>query len=85
MLYLGAFVTFIGFLLYFESIKQIGATKTGGFINLVPVFGTALSFLILSEIIYWTFALGLALVIGGILIINYPARKNEQVGISEER
>jgi drug/metabolite transporter (DMT)-like permease len=83
--YLGAFVTFIGFLFYFESIKKIGATKTGGFINLVPVFGTSLSFLILNEIIYWTFALGLALVIGGILIINYPGSNDDEASISEER
>jgi drug/metabolite transporter (DMT)-like permease len=85
VLYLGAFVTFIGFLFYFESIKQIGATKTGGFINLVPVFGTTLSFLILNEAIYWTFALGLALVIGGILIINFPESKDDTAPISEER
>jgi drug/metabolite transporter (DMT)-like permease len=83
--YLGAFVTFIGFLFYFESIKQLGATKTGGFINLVPVFGTVLSFLILSEVIYWTFTLGLALVIGGILIINYPGGNDSANTISEER
>jgi len=85
VLYLGAFVTFIGFLFYFEAIKQIGATKAGGFINLVPVFGTSLSFLILDEIIYWTFALGLALVIGGILIINYPGGDESAATISEER
>ncbi len=85
VLYLGAFVTFIGFLFYFESIKQIGATKTGGFINLVPVFGTSLSFLILNEVIYWTFALGLALVIGGILIINFPESNDDTAPISEER
>ncbi|MHA2140003.1 MAG: DMT family transporter [Candidatus Thorarchaeota archaeon] len=86
VLYLGACVTFIGFLFYFEAIKQLGATRTGGFINLVPVFGTSLSFLILSEIIYWTFALGLVLVIVGILIINFPIRENEtEEAISEER
>lgn len=85
VVYLGGFVTFVGFLFYFESIRQIGATKTGGFINLVPVFGTSLSFLILGEIIYWTFALGLALVIGGILIINYPVGDDNATTISEEK
>ena len=85
VLFMGTFVTFLGFLFYFESIKQIGATKTGGFINLVPVFGTSLSFLILGENIYWTFALGLVLVIGGILIINYSGRNDSASTISEER
>ncbi|MHA3963326.1 MAG: DMT family transporter [Candidatus Thorarchaeota archaeon SMTZ1-45] len=69
-LYLGAFVTFIGFLFYFISIRKLGATRSGGFINLVPVFGTLFSVLILDEVIYWTFIIGLCLVVIGIIIIN---------------
>lgn len=70
--FLGAFTTFVGFLLFFMSIEKIGATRTGGFINFVPVFGTTLSVLILSETIYWTFIVGLILVVLGVSIINYP-------------
>ena len=76
-LYLGAFVTFIGFLFYFISIKELGATKAGGFINLVPVFGTVFSYLILQDIIYWTFGVGLFLVVFGIIIINFPIKKEK--------
>ena len=82
ILYLGTCVTFIGFLFYFISIKELGATRAGGFINLVPVFGTIFSFLILNEIIYWTYGVGLILVVIGIVVINYPA-KNE-TAISEQ-
>lgn len=89
VLYLGAFVTFVAFLFYFEAIKNIGATRTGGFINLVPVFGTTLSVLILNEQIYWTFLLGIALVIIGIITINLPDRNNkrktESTGLAEDR
>lgn len=74
-LYLGTCVTFIGFLFYFISIKELGATKAGGFINLVPVFGTIFSYIILQDIIYWTFGIGLFLVVVGIVIINFPIRK----------
>jgi len=74
-LYLGTCVTFIGFLFYFISIKELGATKAGGFINLVPVFGTIFSYIILQDIIYWTFGIGLFLVLVGIIIINFPIRK----------
>ena len=73
--FLGAFTTFIGFLFFFIGINKLGASKTAGFINFVPVFGTTLSFLILAETIYWTFLIGLILVIIGVSIINYP--KNE--------
>ena len=74
-LFLGTCVTFIGFLFYFISIKELGATKAGGFINLVPVFGTVFSYLILQDIIYWTFGVGLLLVVVGIIIINFPVKK----------
>jgi drug/metabolite transporter (DMT)-like permease len=73
-LYLGSCVTFIGFLFYFVSINKLGATKSGGFINLVPVFGTLFSFLIMNEIIYWTYSVGLVLVVMGIIIINFPIK-----------
>ena len=73
-LYLGVCVTFIGFLFYFISIKELGATRAGGFINLVPVFGTLFSFLILNETIYWTYGVGLVLVVIGIITINFPTK-----------
>ena len=74
-LYLGGFVTFIGFLFYFISIKNIGASRAGGFINLVPVFGVLASALILpDEPIYWTFIVGLMLVMVGITLVNFPHR-----------
>jgi len=78
-IYLGSCVTFIGFLFYFISIKELGATRAGGFINLVPVFGTIFSYVILKEVIYWTYAIGLILVIIGIIIINYPDSKENLI------
>ena len=78
-LYLGTCVTFIGFLFYFISIKELGATKAGGFINLVPVFGTVFSYLILHDVIYWTFGVGLFLVVVGIIIINFPTKKENVI------
>lgn len=78
-LYLGTCVTFIGFLFYFMGIKELGATRAGGFINLVPVFGTIFSFLILNEIIYWTYGVGLFLVVIGIIVINYPVMRETAI------
>ena len=78
-LYLGVAVTFIGFLFYFTAVNRIGASRTGGFINLVPVFGVLLSAIILpEEPIYWTFVIGLGLVILGISLVNFPARTQKQ-------
>lgn len=78
-LYLGIFVTVIGFLFYFISIKELGATRSGGFINLVPVFGTFFSALLMPEDpIYWTFGVGLFLVLIGISIINFPTKPESE-------
>ena len=81
--FLGAFTTFIGFLFFFISIQKIGATRTGGFINFVPVFGTTLSILILSETIYWTFLVGLILVVIGVSIINIPVKEEAHTDYPE--
>jgi len=74
--FLGVGVTVVGFYLYFAGINKLGATKAGGFVNFVPVFGTILSMLILSETIYWTFLVGLLLVITGVSIINLPNKNS---------
>ena len=71
-LFLGVLFTFAAYIFYFYSIKHLGATRTAVFINLVPVFGTLLSLLILGAVLYWTFIVGLILVVTGILIINLP-------------
>ncbi|MHA2405485.1 MAG: DMT family transporter [Candidatus Hermodarchaeia archaeon] len=74
ILYMGLFVTVLGFLFYFLGIKNLGASKSAVFISMVPVFGTLFSFLLLHEPIYPTFLIGLILVIVGILFINYPLK-----------
>jgi drug/metabolite transporter (DMT)-like permease len=81
ILYLGGLVTFTGFFFYFESINKLGATRAAGFISLVPVFGTVLSVLILQDPIYWTFGLGLLLVVIGIIMINFP--RNDDVVLNQ--
>jgi drug/metabolite transporter (DMT)-like permease len=72
VLYMGIFVTVLGFLFYFLGIKNLGASKAAVFISLVPVFGSLFSILLLSEPFYPTFLIGLILVIIGIFVINYP-------------
>jgi drug/metabolite transporter (DMT)-like permease len=77
ILILALFVTVVSFVSFFYAINRIGATKTGIFINLVPVFGTVFSWLILEEPISFTLLLGLALISAGIILINFPSNKKE--------
>ncbi len=87
VIYMGIFVTVFGFLFYFLGIKNLGASNSAVFISLVPVFGTLFSILILHEPLYWTFILGLTLVVAGIIIINYPKKELNstlQVSLTKE-
>jgi drug/metabolite transporter (DMT)-like permease len=71
ILYLGVLGSFVGDTLYLQAVSRIGPTRTGVFLNLVPIFGVVLSALILNESIYWSFIIGMILIIAGILIINH--------------
>jgi drug/metabolite transporter (DMT)-like permease len=73
-LYLGAGSTFVGFVLYYTGVKTLGVNRAGIFLNLVPVFGTLFSVLVLSEVVPLTFVIGLVLVVMGVAIINLPER-----------
>ncbi len=68
--YLSIFGTVIGYVWYYEGIKQIGPTKAGLFINFVPIFAILLAFLILREAITVSLVTGAALVISGVYLTN---------------
>jgi drug/metabolite transporter (DMT)-like permease len=73
--YLGIFGTAIGFSLYYRAIQKIGATRTGIFINLVPVFSLILSWLILEETITGIVLAGGILILSGVSLTNYARRR----------
>ena len=70
VLYLGAVGTVLGFVWYYEGVVAIGPARTAVFNNLVPVFGVALSALLLGEPILLSMVIGGALVIGGVTLTN---------------
>ncbi|CCV10992.1 DMT family transporter [Mesorhizobium sp. STM 4661] len=60
---------------YIRGNELIGANRAGLFINLVPIFGTLLSVLIVGETFHLYQALALLLVLGGISLAEYNGRK----------
>lgn len=70
IVYLSIFGTVIGFVWYYEGIKQIGPTQAGLFINFVPIFAILLAFLILREAITISLLTGAVLVISGVYLAN---------------
>ncbi len=77
LVYLGVFGTAIGFSLYYRGITRIGTTRAGIFINLVPLFGVLLSWLILNESVNPAVLFGGLLILTGVALTNYqPSSKH---------
>lgn len=60
---------------YIRGVEIIGANRAGLFVNLVPIFGTLLSILILGEPFFLFHALALVLVLGGIWLSETGTRR----------
>src|SRR5262245_9433151 len=60
---------------YIRGVELIGANRAGLFINLVPIFGTLLSILILGEDFQIYHAIAMVLVLGGIWLAEHSGRK----------
>lgn len=71
--YLGALGSAIAFIWYSEGVKQIGASRTVAFTNLVPVFGVLLGFLVLDEPVLWSMVIGGIIVIAGVTLTNWTS------------
>lgn len=64
--YTAIFPSILSQIFYIRGVELIGSNRAGLFINLVPIFGTLLSILILGEDFHFYHALAMALVLGGI-------------------
>lgn len=61
---------------YIRGNELIGANRAGLFINLVPIFGTLFSILLLGETFHGYHAVALALVFGGIWLAEHGGRRH---------
>jgi drug/metabolite transporter (DMT)-like permease len=70
LLYLGILGTAVAFVWYYTSIKRLGASVAVIFNNLVPVFGVAISVLLLGEPLLASMLIGGAVAIGGVMMVS---------------
>ncbi|MDQ2632520.1 MAG: DMT family transporter [Pseudomonadota bacterium] len=75
ILYTVIFPSVLAQLFYVRGVEDIGANRAGLFVNLVPVFGTLMSVLLLGEEFHLYHAVALALVLGGIWLAETSGRK----------
>lgn len=76
--YLGVFGTVVGFVWYYNGVKQLGPMRAGLFINFVPIFGILCARLILKEPITPSLAVGAVMVISGVYLTNRPAKTSRE-------
>ncbi len=70
LLYLGVVGTALAFVWYYMSVKKVGASSTSIFNNLVPVFGVAISVLLLGESLLPSMLIGGGITIGGVMMVS---------------
>lgn len=75
ILYATLFPSILSQIFFVRSIEMIGSNRAGLFVNLVPVFGTLLSIVVLREEFHLYHAIALALVLGGIWLAETGGRK----------
>ncbi|MFO1322652.1 MAG: DMT family transporter [Burkholderiales bacterium] len=74
VVFVGLFGTAVAFVWFYDGVRAIGPARTAVFINLVPVAAIVLGVLLLGEPFEVSMAVGGALVIAGVLLLNRPDR-----------
>jgi len=75
ILFCGLLPSLVSQTLYIKGVSIIGANRAGLFINLVPIFGTLLSVIVVGERLEGFHMLALALVLGGIALAEWGKPK----------
>lgn len=75
--YTAIFPSLVSQVCYIRGIEMIGANRAGLFINMVPIFGTLLSVILIGEDFRPYHALAMAMVLGGIWLAENSSRKAE--------
>jgi drug/metabolite transporter (DMT)-like permease len=60
----------LAFVLYYDSVQRLGAANAAAFTLLVPVFGVSLSILVLGEPLRAGLAVGGAIVLAGLWLVQ---------------
>lgn len=80
ILYTTIFASLLSQIFFVRGVELIGSNRAGLFVNLLPVFGTLLSVVLLREKFYLYHAIALALVLGGIWLAETNGRRAAAAG-----
>jgi drug/metabolite transporter (DMT)-like permease len=66
--YVSIFASLLSFYFWHNGINKIGASKTGQFTHLMPIFGSILAYIFLGEVLYYYHIVGMVLIAVGIYL-----------------
>jgi drug/metabolite transporter (DMT)-like permease len=72
--YYATIPSIVAYLFWNRGVAQVGASKAGLFVHLMPLFGALLSVIFLGERLYAYHFAGAVLIFGGIWLTTRPAR-----------
>ncbi|KFL34005.1 MULTISPECIES: DMT family transporter [unclassified Sulfurospirillum] len=73
--YVVIFTSIVSYYLWHKGIAYIGASKTGQFTHLMPLFGSFLAYIFLGERLEWYHLGGVVLIFGGIYLCLHVTKK----------
>jgi drug/metabolite transporter (DMT)-like permease len=76
VVFLGVLGGAVAFLLWTWALSRLAPTRVAVYVNLNPIVAALLGILLLSEQRSGLFLLGFAAVVGGVLLVNWPARRS---------
>jgi drug/metabolite transporter (DMT)-like permease len=62
--------TVLAYILWNRALLRLGATRTAVFVNLQPVFGLLIAWLVAGESLGWLHIAGAVVIVGGVLLAN---------------
>lgn len=65
-------VVSLTYAVWFAMVQRYSASRLSAFTFLTPLFGVASGHFVLGEPISWAFAIAVALVVGGLVLVNRP-------------
>jgi drug/metabolite transporter (DMT)-like permease len=74
VLYLATFGTVVAFVLFYEGVRRLGASRASAYTVLIPLFGVSLAVLVLGEPATPLALVGAAIVIAGLVVTQWAGQ-----------
>lgn len=77
--YSATFVTVVAFVLWFRGLQRVPASTAAPFTGMIPIVAVLLAAILLHEPVGWPHVVGIACVIGGILLITQGSARRARL------